>query len=143
MQNTEVLKEKLLTFFMDSKKRNKIILALLLFILFIVLIDRATLLSQEKKKTSPGTLRAMMCVRCLNKEVRRVKELKKCRCSKCGGQLGFAYKCDVCDKEFPVILKPIKGKTKHSEIQFMLTVQKQCPNCNSQKTHPLSVSEVK
>jgi ribosomal protein S27E len=95
-----------------------------------------------------GAFRVVKCSGCGDQTVKQVKDINdpKCICGKCGKALGYAFKCDNCDFEFPVIPvdKPPAGEmTKMKtmgKFNYVLQIRK-CPNCGSTSTTPISVEK--
>jgi len=131
---------------MKSKRTiMPVILAILTIVFGLILyIDYFSLIPQPE-----GALRVVKCSGCGDKSVNQIKDINdrrnpKCTCVKCGKPLGYAFKCDDCDFEFPVIPvdKPpaeemAKMKTM-GKFAYVLQMRK-CPNCGSTRTTPISV----
>ena len=123
----------------------------LLGILTIVL--GVVVYAQYFSRSAPpeGALRVVKCSACGEQNVKLIKDINdkhdpKCSCGKCGKKLGYAFKCDECDFEFPVIpvekpsaVEISKMKTM-SKFTYALQVQK-CPNCGSIQTTAISVQK--
>jgi ribosomal protein S27E len=95
-----------------------------------------------------GAFRIVKCTGCGDQTVKQVKDINDpgCICGKCGKPLGYAFKCDVCDFEFPVIPvdKPPAGEMAKmktmGKFNYVLKIRK-CPNCGSTSTTPISVGK--
>lgn len=128
----------------DKKKRKKLILTVLVVILFLTALYR--LLAPAEEKLPEGSLRVVVCTRCLYKDVRRIKDIKdpKYKCCKCGGPLAKCRKCSECDYEYPYTENSISdaGLTK-AQLFRRLAELKKCPKCGSTRTYVLSPAKLK
>jgi len=102
-----------------------------------------------KPKQEEGALRLIQCQECEHKAVKRIKDIANpneaaTHCEKCGKQVGYAYKCEDCDREFSIIpilqaspenLVKLKTMGKFAYTREMY----KCPNCGSVRTRPISV----
>ena len=108
---------------------------------------------QYFSRTPPpeGALRIVKCAACGDRSVKLIKDINdrhdpKCVCGKCGKPVGYAFKCDNCDFEFPVIPedKPFPEATSKmktmGKFKHVLQLRK-CLNCGSTQTHPMSVEK--
>ena len=131
--------------FKNRRVINIIALAILTIVLCVVVYI------QYFSATPPpeGAFRVVKCPGCGAQYEKMIKDINDSRdansiCSKCKKPLGYAYKCDDCDFEFPVIPA---AKPSASEISKMKTMGKlkyvlqarKCPNCGSTSTVPISV----
>jgi hypothetical protein len=128
---------------LKEKKRIKIIVLIVLFLILAVIIY-----FQLFHYTPPpeGALRMTMCPQCKEIIVKRIIDIsdvneKACLCEKCKVHLGYAYKCEDCQREFPVnpIFKPMSEKAVKTMGKFKyITEQEKCPNCGSTRTRPIN-----
>ncbi len=92
--------------------------------------------------TPPGAVSMTMCTKCSNIEERRSQDIKDIACSKCGGHLGYARKCDDCGRVFPFVPLIIGELPKTmSEFGEKNTERQQCPDCNSANSSPVQTTE--
>lgn len=130
--------------FQKKKQRNYVLLAVLLTILAILVYIQFFLYADPPE----GALRVVRCPQCREQFVRLIKtdvsdpNDPACKCPKCRVQLGYAYKCDTCDYEYTMMADIPAPKSKElktmGKFQHILD-QMKCPNCKSDKTHPISV----
>ncbi len=120
-------------------------------ILAIVLVVTVYIQFLSVPRAEAGALRLLQCPECEHKAVKRVKDINDTNepathCEKCNKQVGYAYKCEDCDREFSVVpvdrpspedLAKLKTMAK---FQYSLQMYK-CPNCGSIRTHPMSLPE--
>lgn len=92
----------------------------------------------------PTAPRPVMCGQCGHAEVRELIESRigRCRCRKCGGRVGFVWKCAECDFEFPLVLDVIKpGRmTREEKLKHRLN-EWRCPNCRSADCFQMGMEE--
>lgn len=137
--------EMILQLIKSKRAINIVVLAVLSVIL------GAVIYIEYFSRTPPpeGALRVVKCSGCGDKCVNLIKDINdrrdpKCACVKCGKPLGYAFKCDDCDFEFPLIPldKPSVeeiGKMKTmGKFNYVLQTRK-CVNCGSIRTTPISV----
>jgi ribosomal protein S27E len=137
--------EMLLQLIKNKRKVNLVILAVLTLVL-VVLVCAQYFSSTPQPE---GAFRVVKCSGCGDQGVKQIIDVDdrsdpKCTCGKCGKALGYAFKCDNCDFEFPLI--PI-DRPSASEMSKMKTMGKfkyvlqtrKCPNCGSTSTTPISV----
>ncbi|MFA6568865.1 MAG: hypothetical protein WCS96_11685 [Victivallales bacterium] len=130
-------------------KNRRVISLAILAILAIVL--GVVVYIQYFSRTPPpeGALRVVKCSSCGDQGVKLIKDINdrhdpRCTCGKCGKLLGYAFKCDECDFEFPVFpinKAPSGGMSKMKTMDtfnYVLQMRK-CPNCGSTETTPISV----
>jgi len=136
---------KFIEIFTDRNKRNT------LGIIVLAAILAATVYIQffYKPDLSEGALRVVRCPDCDTQGVQKIKDLAdpkdpNNKCHACGKLVGYAFKCEDCDKEFsmlPIERVPPEGVAKMrtmGKFQYALQVQK-CPNCGSIRTRAVSV----
>lgn len=126
-------KSSLLSRLKDSQFRQRYVLPILLIILLVLLYAR---LKPEPAYENDVTI----CKKCGNTEDREmiVDGIKKYRCSKCGGDIGYGWKCLTCDYEFPYI-KGILNEDMSIEEKRLNRIREQvCPNCGSENTYQMS-----
>ena len=139
--------EILLKLLKNKRVVNIAILAILTIVLAVVVYV------EYFSRTPPpeGALRVVKCSGCNEQSVKMIKDINdrsdpKCTCGKCGKPLGYAFKCEDCDFEFPVI--PVDKNT-NGEFSKMKTMGKfnyvvqtrKCTNCGSTRTYPISVDK--
>lgn len=133
---------------MKNKRAVKIVILGILTIVFGVVVY-----IEYFSRTPPpeGSLRVVKCSGCNEKSVNLIKDISdshdpKCTCKKCGKPLGYAFKCEECEFEFPVIPidKPPTGEMSKmktmAKFNYVLQVRK-CPNCGSTRTNAISVEK--
>lgn len=86
----------------------------------------------------PGAVVTVDCQKCGAIDSRRVVDIAKTACAKCGGHVGYAMKCNDCGKVFPMMrpkgLDEVKDRTALAEA---VKKSKHCPSCGSNDTSPL------
>jgi len=109
-------------------------LAILLSVLSFNFLSLPTWSSEKVLKCSNQT--------CGLKAVKAVRSAYKEKCPACGGQMGRAYKCMVCEYEFSYTPSEIKNESKLSrqEIRKIRVKESKCPNCGSERTYQIGVS---
>ncbi|MFA6292801.1 MAG: hypothetical protein WC637_13520 [Victivallales bacterium] len=132
-------------------KHKRVMKIVLLGVLTVVLIVVVYIQFLSRTPAPEGALRVVKCSVCGDQVVKMIKDINdksdtRCTCGKCGKPLGYAFKCDDCDFEFPVIPvdKPpaeemAKMKTM-GKFTYVLQMRK-CPNCGSTRTTPMSVEK--
>ncbi|OGV48633.1 MAG: hypothetical protein A2X49_11060 [Lentisphaerae bacterium GWF2_52_8] len=90
-----------------------------------------------EQHSAPGALVSVDCVKCGNMDNRRIDDITKSHCAKCGGQLGYAMKCSSCNKVFPLL--PEKLDMIEDKAKAIAKIEKahRCPACSSDKTAPI------
>jgi predicted RNA-binding Zn-ribbon protein involved in translation (DUF1610 family) len=134
----EELKAKFRIFWQDKPKRDKTLLIVFCVILLLTITYR---LLKSEPKPPEGTLKAVYCLNCGNKDVIRVKDINnpKYKCKKCGGRLAITWKCRDCGFEFPFKQGKVnKEGLSRSELFMKLDQLRKCPKCGSLRTHALS-----
>ncbi len=138
---------KIVEVFSNRRIRNYTIVS----VLFAVLVITVYIQFFSAPPSNEGCLRYVECKECEHKAVKKIKDItdpneKATHCEKCSKQVGFVFKCEDCDREFPVVPldrpKPedfAKMRTM-GKFQFALEINK-CPNCGSVRTHPMSIPE--
>ncbi|GEM_PF-2168815 len=137
--------KKLFEIVSNRKIRNAFFLTVLAIILCIVCYEE--FFSGPAK--DEGDMRVVKCAECGHLCVKKIKDINNPNdsinhCEKCGKQLGYAYKCENCDREFSIIPAPLPAP---QDIKKMKTMAKfeyalegmKCPNCGSTQTHPILV----
>ena len=130
-------------------KNKRVMKFAMLGVLSIVLIVVVYIQFLSRTPSPEGALRVVKCSACGDQVVKRIKDINDSRdsrtvCAKCSKPMGYAYKCNDCDFEFPVI--PV-DKPPAAEMAKMKTMGKfnyvlqmsKCPNCGSTRTTPMSV----
>jgi len=82
--------------------------------------------------------------RCGFAEIRMMdpKSIGEKHCRRCGGPLGFAWKCPNCDFEFPLVLSEIPPGTMSHEQELKLRLREwRCPNCGSSDCYQMGLEE--
>ena len=132
------------------KNRNVINIAIL-GILAIIMVVVVYIVYFSHSPPPEGALRVVKCTGCGEKSVNLIKDINdshdpKCICGKCGKPLGYAFKCEVCDFEYPVIpldkqvaVEISKMKTM-GKFKYVLQTRK-CTNCSATSTNPMSVEK--
>ncbi|MFZ2656875.1 MAG: hypothetical protein WAX69_18220 [Victivallales bacterium] len=131
--------------FTNRTKRNTIAVIVLAIVLAVTVYIQFFC----QPALSEGALRVVRCPDCDAQAVHKVKDVgdpndANNKCHACGRQVGYAFKCEDCDKEFsmvPIGKVPPDGLDKMKtmgKFQYALQEQK-CPNCGSVRTHPISV----
>ena len=137
--------EMFLQLIKNKRVVNLVVLAILTIILGIVVYGKYF----SSTPLPEGAFRVVKCSGCGDQSVKQIKDINdsrdpKCICGKCKKPLGYAFKCEDCDFEYPVI--PV-DKAPTAEILKMKTMGKfnyvlqtrKCPNCGSIRTTPISV----
>ena len=130
-------------------KNKRVMKIVMLGVLTIVLAVVVYIEFLSRTPPPEGALRIVKCSGCGDQVVKRIKDINdrrdpKCTCGKCGKPLGYAFKCEDCDFEFPVIPvdKPPAGEVAKmktmGKFNYVLQMRK-CPNCGSTRTNPISV----
>lgn len=91
-----------------------------------------------KSGVEQGALLAVDCVKCGTLDKRRIADISKAHCAKCGGKLGYAMKCAACSNVFPCQMENIEGITDRKAAIASIEKAKRCPKCGSGKTDPVS-----
>ena len=134
---------QLLSILADRKKRKIVVLA----VLFAILCAVVYLQFFCQEKIQEGALTVVICPECKDKSIKRIKDINDpaevaCNCNLCKGKLGYGWKCEDCNYEYP-IKDGFKASTRQmktmAKFQLVLDHEK-CPNCGSTRTHPISVS---
>ncbi len=133
--------------------KNKRFISLAVLGILITVLGIVVYVQYFSRPAPPGgALRVVKCADCGDKSVKLImkdindKQDPKCTCGKCGKKLGYAFKCDECDFEFPVIPVEKPSSVEISKMKTMgkftyaLQVQK-CPNCGSIQTTAISVQK--
>lgn len=84
--------------------------------------------------------KVVICLVCDFKGVLRIEDIETARCPRCGGRLGYVWKCAECDYEFIYVPRDIQKKSSRTlkEIQEFRVFEQRCPNCRSLITSPVS-----
>lgn len=125
----------------NKKRRDITLLVILLGILLVILLVRIL----NYQSPEEGSLRVVICGSCKHQMIKQIKDIDDPEhiCPECGGEIAYAWKCDACGYEYPLILPPIPTSQKKTMDKFKAVVEMQrCPNCGSTETHPLSINEV-
>ncbi len=130
----------------EDLKRRKQITLVLLILAAIVLALVVYFQYFNIPPPEEGALRLLKCGKCKNVEIKVVKDItdfneQACKCSKCGAQLGYAWKCNACKYEFSF---NEVGATLPDDIRTMQKLKiarelSKCPNCGSTDTETMSV----
>lgn len=133
---------------MKNKNAVKIVI---LSVLTIVLASIVYVDYFSRTPPPEGALRVVKCSGCGDQGVKMIKDINdrrdpKCICGKCKKPLGYAFKCDNCDFEYPVIPveKPPAGEMAKMKTMAKFTYvlqERKCPNCGSVSTTPISVEK--
>jgi translation initiation factor 2 beta subunit (eIF-2beta)/eIF-5 len=86
--------------------------------------------------------RFVICKSCRLREERVFdpEKIADIKCTKCGGAVGFAWKCNGCDFEFPMVLKKIApGSMTREQIRRQRLLEWRCPNCGGEDCGPLVI----
>ena len=105
--------EKGLPFNIPSFKKNsfqtkKILIRTLLGVLLFLLLYfsanfiASSLMEVASEELPEGVPAVVICEKCGNVETKPVMDIRKCKCSKCGGQDWYALKCTHCGKYYPL-----------------------------------------
>ncbi|HCE42911.1 MAG TPA: hypothetical protein DET40_05140 [Lentisphaeria bacterium] len=136
---------KLLEIFTDRNKRNMLVVSILVIVLAVAVYIQFI----YEPPAVEGALRVVRCPDCDTQSVQRIKDISDTKdahnkCHACGKMVGYAFKCEDCDREFsmvPVEKLPPEGVAKMrtmGKFTYALQMQK-CPNCGSIRTRPISV----
>ena len=124
----------------NKKHRNIAILSILLsFLAGIVLYQ----IFHTEPVPPPGAMRVVACKKCNYVGVMRITEIEKAKCPKCGGPLGYAWKCGKCKYQYSVSNEKIDTKNMNTMDRFRAALKmRKCPNCGEEKDiHPMTVEE--
>lgn len=125
------------------KTRNIAIMAAVIIILAIASIIYNLGGGAE---TPPGSLIVVMCDKCGENYIERVVDIADpiYACRKCGGKLGYAYKCSACAFEYCVKPFDVKAKPGHTMQLFdMKADMTKCPQCGNLAVGPVSIKKFK
>ncbi len=86
--------------------------------------------------TEPGAMISTLCAKCGYLDRRRVMDISKDHCAKCGGMTGYAMKCLDCRKNFPSRPAMPEGLDKAAEAAC-IEKAKTCPHCGSRNSRML------
>ena len=113
----------------EGKKRKLLILVGALAVLVLLCLYSAL----TRERGDEGPLRRTMCnnEKCKFKETRRIKNISDYTCGKCGGPLGFQFKCRKCSFEFPFVIPENEYNVDHDVPPEEIVPFSRCPNCNS------------
>jgi len=132
-------------FWKNKILRNWVIFAVLGFICSIILY----LQFFSHTPHPPGADRIVFCTSCNAKYTKRILDINDMNdannfCPKCNKKLEYGWKCQDCDFEFPLRknILPVE-KLKTMDKFRAVTAMRKCPNCDSEKTFPLSVAKKK
>lgn len=121
----------------DKKLRLRLILAAILIFLVSIFLFRTTVTLTFPDKPVMGSILTLKCSKCGAVEDRRTMGLEQNdeKCSKCGGQMGYRYKCADCGFEYSylprIALEAVKDeKNKYIALERIAKYQL-CPNCGS------------
>jgi DNA-directed RNA polymerase subunit RPC12/RpoP len=111
-------------------------------VIMVVLLALAWLLALQDLTVTE--LRAVICCQCGHGEIRDIVpgRIHRYRCTRCGGNLGFAWKCTDCDYEFPLVLRAIApgSMSKKDELEQRMN-EWRCPNCRRTDCYQMSLIE--
>lgn len=85
----------------------------------------------------------IICGKCGTIENRRIKDIRRESCRKCGGTIGQALKCAKCQRVFPWQKPEIPPGTRPKNRQAVLKASMVCPSCGSTTVVPFEQVEVK
>ncbi|OGV50782.1 MAG: hypothetical protein A2017_12895 [Lentisphaerae bacterium GWF2_44_16] len=97
----------------------------------------------EQKQPAQGALITTNCSKCGTIDRLRIADITKSKCGKCGSTLGYAMKCESCNKIFPYILPPLNNLKDKNAIMAKLEEARKCPACGSTKVALLPNTEKK
>ncbi len=116
------------------QRRNGVWLVLVLFLLLGLAWTMALRSGRETE------LRPVMCHACgfaglCEVEVARIHRE---RCPKCGGKVGFVWKCADCDYEYPLVLSHIAPGSMSKKEELARHMREwRCPNCRSYESYQM------
>lgn len=82
-----------------------------------------------------------MCTKCGKTEERKVLDISKTLCNRCGSKLGYAYVCDDCKNIFPFVPPSDKGSADKNEYLKKYEASAKCPKCGKSDIKPLPTKE--
>ncbi len=87
-------------------------------------------------KAPPGALMEVVCRKCNFRQERRIKDISKSRCSKCGARaLSNVMMCRECKRSFPFIPPDMRKAKSVNDYLDKLKKASTCPFCKSTKTY--------
>ena len=112
---------------------NTVLSALVFGVLYFASQLAATFLMQEPAEEAVmGVPAVVVCEKCGNVETKPVTDIKKCRCSKCGGQEWFAVECTNCGKYYPLNEDEFNDEDlDDDEFDAVLKKRYTCPFCGN------------
>jgi phage FluMu protein Com len=119
-----------------SKRSLQWVVFTLLILLLAIYWGRRILIDPDTES------HLVICKSCKFRQERTLvpAQIAEVKCTKCGGPVGFAWKCSGCDYEFPLVLKKIEPGTKtREEIRQQRFLEWKCPNCGGADCGPLVI----
>lgn len=128
---------------MSKTQKRIIILSVILAVMAILTVKHYM---NRPEEVPDGALIVVMCDKCGAQYIERVVDINSpdCVCKFCGGKLGHAHKCAKCDFEYcvkPHALISERGRT--MDLFKLGARMNKCPNCGSENTGLISVSDFK
>ena len=127
----------------DRKIRNISILTLISVILGCILVYRIV---SAPEPVDPGANRVVICRDCGNVEVMRVNDINdpELKCSKCGGRVAIAWKCNKCKYQYYIAEQKFNTKNMKTMQRFQKVVEsRRCPNCGETRdTRPMTIKDM-
>ena len=136
------IKDALLLFLRDKRKRNILILVASVITLVSLLIYQY---SHRYIPPPPGAERVVLCKKCGKTDIQRVYKIGEAKCRYCGGPVAFAWKCGKCQYEYYIIDQKFNSDKMNTLQRLQRVVEaRRCPNCGEERdTHPMTLQEFK
>lgn len=127
----------------QSKSKLFMLYALsgLLVIAILLLLSNLNLSFFKKDKSIKGSNEyagapsVLKCIACGEVAVQKVIDIQTNKCTKCGGKVWYAYKCNECGDiftwDFDQLRRRVKRQPEKAEMLFV------CPNCHSNHFHQI------